>query len=79
MKEWWRLAKQRSVVKRALKSAAVVGCLLIAINHSDALLKGDVSLARLFQMLLTTIVPYTVSTVSSVAVIREREPQTPRA
>jgi hypothetical protein len=36
MKQSLTLAMQPSVVKRALKYAVVVGCLLIAINHSDA-------------------------------------------
>jgi hypothetical protein len=72
MKESWRMAMQPSVIKRASKIALVVGCILIAINHSDAILKGDVSPARLFRMLLTVFVPYIVSTVSSVAAMRER-------
>ena len=52
--------------------AAIVGPILIAINHSDAILRGDISLARFGRMLLTVLVPYTVSTVSSVAAIREQ-------
>ncbi|MGH7712973.1 MAG: nitrate/nitrite transporter NrtS [Gemmatimonadaceae bacterium] len=62
---------------RAFIMAAIVGPILIAINHSDALLRGDVSLARLSRMLLTVLVPYTVSTVSSVAAIRERRNRSP--
>jgi len=72
MKESVHLAFQRSVVKRALKYAVVVGLVLITINHSDALLRGDVSGARLFKMALTVLVPYVVSTLSSVGALRER-------
>ena len=71
MKETFRLAFQSSVVKRALKYAIVVGLVLITINHSDALLQGHVTRARLLKMLLTTLVPYIVSTLSSVGALRE--------
>ena len=72
MKETLRLARQPSVVKRALKFAVVVGIVLISINHGDAILKGEVSHKRLFQMALTVMVPYIVSTLSSVQAMRER-------
>jgi hypothetical protein len=65
------MALSRGVVRRALKYAVVVGVLLIAINHGNAILKGDVSLTRVFQMILTVFVPYSVSTSSSVAALRE--------
>ncbi|MCD8534893.1 MAG: nitrate/nitrite transporter NrtS [Verrucomicrobia bacterium] len=71
MKQTLRLALQRSVVKRALKYAIVVGAVLISINHGDAILRGDVSLSRLFRMGLTVLVPYVVSTLSSVGAMRE--------
>jgi hypothetical protein len=72
MKESLRLALQPSVVKRALKYAVIVGLVLITINHSDAILHGHVTRARVFQMLLTSLVPYVVSTLSSVGALRER-------
>lgn len=53
MKQALLPALQPSVVKRALKYAIVVGCILIAINHGDAVLKGDASLTRLLRMALT--------------------------
>lgn len=68
---WFALAFRRSVVRRALRTAALVGCVLIAINHGDALLAGDVDAGRLARMLLTLLVPYLVSTTSSVAAMRE--------
>jgi hypothetical protein len=72
MKETLRLAMQPSVVKRALKYAFVVGLILITINHSDAIIKGQVSAGRLFKMILTVMVPYIVSSLSSVGALRDR-------
>ena len=71
MKHWLRLALQPSVIKRAVKYAVVVGIVLIAINHSDAILQGEVTRDRLFKMALTVLVPYVVSTLSSVGALRE--------
>ena len=71
MKQTLALALQPSVVKRALKYAVVVGAILITINHGDAILRGDLPPARLFRMGLTLLVPYVVSTLSSVGAMRE--------
>jgi len=69
--DWVRLAVSAPVVRRALKYAVVVGAILIAINHWDALLEGDVTGGRLAKMALTVCVPYLVSTFSSVGAMRE--------
>jgi hypothetical protein len=71
--EWFRLACSPPIVRRALGYAIGVGSLLIAINHGDAILRGDLSIARLLRMALTVTVPYCVSTASSVSAMRERE------
>jgi hypothetical protein len=71
MKQWLREAFEASVRKRALRVAAIVGSVLLAINHGDAILHGDISLDRVLRMILTMLVPYVVSTVSSVGAIRE--------
>ena len=73
MYESLRLALKPSVVKRAFKYAVVVGLVLITINHSDAILRGEVTPARLFKMALTVLVPYIVSTLSSVGALRDRK------
>ena len=73
MNEWFRLAFSPSVLRRALKVAVLVGAILIVINHGDALLAGDVDGARLAKMSLTFLVPYLVSTTSSVAALRDRD------
>ncbi len=70
MREWFRLAISKPVVKRALTYAVVVGAILILINHSDALLQGKVDAAQIARMALTMLVPYAVSTLSSVSAIQ---------
>jgi hypothetical protein len=71
MKDWLRMAFQGSVVRRGLLYSVVVGSVLISINHGDAILRGDVGDGRLLRIALTVLVPYLVSTSSSVAAIRE--------
>jgi hypothetical protein len=71
MKQTLALAFKPSVVKRALKYAVIVEAALIAINHGDAIMRGDVPSARLFRMGLTVLVPYVVSALSSVGAMRE--------
>jgi hypothetical protein len=72
MKETLQLALMPSVVKRALKYAVIVGLILLTINHGDAILQGHISRARWFRMALTVLVPYIVSTLSSVGALRDR-------
>lgn len=68
---WLQLAFSGPVRRRALRIMAVVGAILITINHGDAILRGEVDGPRFARILLTLAVPYVVSTVSSVAAIRE--------
>lgn len=65
------VACSRPVVVRALGYLVVVGGILVALNHGDAILAGDIDRVRAIKILLTPIVPYVVSTLSSVAAIRE--------
>ncbi len=67
-----QLATSPNVVRRALGYAVVVGAILIAINHADALARGEFDLIRGIKMGLTVLVPYTVSTLSSVQALRGR-------
>lgn len=71
MRSWIRLAGSAPVVRRALRYALVVGAVLVAINHGDAIAGNDVSGARVLKMVLTVVVPYAVSTASSVAAMQE--------
>ncbi len=70
-RDWLALASCRSVVKRSLKTALVVGSILIVINHGSAIWQGDIGPERVWRMALTVIVPYLVSTSSSVCALRE--------
>lgn len=73
MSEWLQLCRSRSVVRRALSTAIVVGTILIVINHGEAILRGQIDLDRLSKMMLTVCVPYLVSTFSSVSAIRQMQ------
>ena len=69
MQTWLKLAFSPKIVRRAIISAVIVGVVLVAINHGDAILRGDISLDRSLKIGLTVLVPYVVSTVSSVSTI----------
>ena len=71
MAEWLRLALSGAMVRRALLYTIIVGSILILINHGDALVSGDVDATALIKMGLTVMVPYLVSTFSSVGAICE--------
>lgn len=70
---WFVVATRPSVVRRGLMYAVIVGAILIAINHGDALLRGEFSVGRALKMALTVTVPYVVSTLSSVGAIRAQQ------
>lgn len=75
-RSWLRLALTPSVIRRGLAYAVIVGVILIVINHGDALLRGEVSAGRAWRMGLTVLVPYVVSTLSSVGAMRRVDHQT---
>ena len=52
MNDWLKLATTRSVVRRALMYAVIVGAVLITINHGDALLRGEITSQRLKRVAL---------------------------
>jgi hypothetical protein len=63
------LCFSKSVSRRALSTALVVGILLTAINYGEAILRGTMTPAQWIRMVLTFFVPYGVSTYSSVRAI----------
>jgi hypothetical protein len=71
---WLSLALSPAIVRQALVYAVVVGSILIAINHGEAIVRGEVDGGRWFQMALTTVVPYLVSTFSAVGALRRQSP-----
>ena len=70
MRNWLKCAMERGVVVRALKIALPVGLILAAINHGDALFSGRLDRIAVTKIALTFVVPYVVSTISSVAALR---------
>ncbi len=68
---WLRLACSGQVVWRALKVAAVVGPILIAVNQGDVILRRELDVDCFLKMGLTFLVPYFVSTFSSVAAMKD--------
>ena len=64
--EWCAIVCQGNVVRRGLKFSIVVGAILIAINHGDAIIAGELARMNYIKMAVTVIVPYVVSVMSSV-------------
>ena len=64
-------ALERSVVIRALKVTAVVGTLLVAINHGDVFVGGGE--INWFKIVLTYMVPYAVATYAAAAQMISRD------
>jgi hypothetical protein len=69
MKNFLTLCFTKPIVKRAILTALLVGALLIAINHGDAILRGEMNTERWLKAGLTFLVPYLVSTVSSASTL----------
>ena len=66
------VAFQWCVVRRALILAAIVGSVLFVINHYRCMTKGGCDTGCMVQCGLTFMVPYCVSTVSSVLAYRDQ-------
>lgn len=66
-----QIATTRSVAIRAARVASVVGVVLAFLNHGDRLLMGNVDSGTMLKIALTFLVPYCVSTYSSVLAVRE--------
>lgn len=71
----------RPVVLTAIKVALVVGTVLALINHGPALLALELSRQQILQIALTYLVPYGVSTYSSVKMLQNQpiRPHNPQA
>lgn len=66
-----QMARQRSIVKRSLIIAAIVGTILNLINQGDVV--GDMSKFELGKCMLTYLVPYCVSTYGAVSALRDNQ------
>lgn len=67
---FFAIARRRDIQLRAVRVSLIVGTLLGAINHSNALLDGSFALTNAVQVVLTYLVPYGVSVFSSVSALR---------
>ena len=70
---WWILAIRRTVLRRAMVIACLVGTVLALVNHGDKILSGTMTWLNLGQVFVTYFVPYLVSTYSSVVAIRTQQ------
>ena len=73
MRDWLRLAFSGNVVRRALIMAGIVGPILVVINQGEYLLEPSSGRFSWTKVVLTFLVPYIVSMVSSVTAIRQSE------
>ena len=76
---WLRAATHPATARRAGLTSLIVGMILTAINHGPALLAGELTGERICQILLTFVVPYMVSTISSVSTRHEMNSVRPPA
>ena len=67
---WIRLAFSGPVWRRAAKVAVLVGPILVAVNQGDVILRGGLDVICIVKIGLTFLVPYFVSTFSSVAALQ---------
>lgn len=67
--EWVACAVQKNILMRAIKVALVVGTILMLINYGDVILSNDLSITEVIKITLTYLVPYCVSTYSSVEAV----------
>ena len=65
------IARRREVTHTAFKAAVVVGTILCFINQGPDIVNKEMTIANGVQMLFTYLVPYCVSTYSSVKMIRK--------
>ncbi len=61
----------RETVSRAIKVSAIVGTILIAINQGDGIIAG--SWPPLWKIILTYLVPYSVSSYSTAALLLDQQ------
>jgi len=66
MSDWLSIALEASIFKRSLIVSAFVGTTLMIINHGDIIIAGELTKTHIFKILLTYLVPFLVSTYSSV-------------
>lgn len=66
-------ALERDTLVRSLKTALVIGTILGLINHGPALIAGRLTSEQLVPLLITYLVPFTVTTYGQVQGKRQRD------
>ncbi|MFT6659404.1 hypothetical protein [Maritalea sp.] len=66
-------AYRPAVVRRAAIMAIIVGVIIAIINYFDKMMVGSLSSGDVTKIIFTFLVPYAVSTVSSVLAINETQ------
>jgi len=61
------IARRPEVVRTALRFALIVGPILVLINHGDTIIAGAMDTTTWLKSALTMLIPYTVSTLSSIS------------
>ena len=69
----FQIATSHSVIRRAFRIALVVGIVLALINYGDRIVAGTLGVSDAIRIALTFLVPYVVSTVSSILAVRDHE------
>jgi len=76
MKLWFSLAFCKDIFFYSLKMAILVGTLLMLINYGSVLwVRGYLLPDEILRILLTYLVPYCVSTCTSVAAYKRHHPE----
>ena len=73
MREWMSIARRPEVLQRSVKVSLLVGTILGALNYGDLILIGAMTIGAWFKMVLTYLVPFSVSTHASVTALRDRD------
>lgn len=71
--EFIKIALLKDVVFMAINMSLVVGSILALINHGDAIFEDALTRGNVVQIILTFLVPYSVSTYSSVKAIQRHD------
>lgn len=68
---WIQIAMRPEILRRSLRVAVLVGTILVLLNYTDRLLMGDITRIDIIKMMLTYLVPFSVSIHASVSAVRE--------
>jgi len=63
------------MVRRSVRTAVVVGTVLVAVNHGAALAQGEFTAGMLWQIPLNYLVPFSVATWGALGSCRETPPR----